>query len=120
MKALRAAIRIGSTPIAVGMKGLSIWRMKAERSGGADRRSSSFDQPLYRLAVRFIVAAFLFQNRLDLLQFRFGQMLDADEFIARRRHGADQFVHFRLDGGAVAILRKNGRASCRERVCQYV
>src|SRR3546814_8863289 len=96
MKALRAAIRIGSTPIAVGMKGWSIWRIKAARSGGADRRSSSFDQPLYRLAVRFIVAAFLFQNRLDLLQFRFGQMLDADEFIARRRHGADQFVHFRL------------------------
>jgi len=29
--------------------------------------------------VCFVVTAFLFQHGLDLLQFRFGQMFDADE-----------------------------------------
>ncbi len=53
----------------------------------------------------FVIATFVFQGALDPLQFRLGQMFDADEIVAGGIDGADQFVQLCLNGRAVAILR---------------
>lgn len=54
--------------------------------------------------MRAIGTAFAFQYLLDLLQFGFGQMFDADEVVARGLDRTDQFVELGLDRGAVTVL----------------